>query len=160
MKRCILESPFHSGTNPVIPAVVERNIRYVRECMRALLLKGFAPFVSHALYTLPGVLDDNKAEERKIGMEAGFVWTRALGVEYVFVFTDLGISPGMLAGIDNAKSWGRQIEHRQLGGKWARCARVEEELRPICSAPRGTETAHGTHHDYWCPMWRPQANGG
>jgi hypothetical protein len=113
--RVIIESPFAGST----PDITARNVRYVRACMRDCLLRGEAPYASHALYTLPGVLDDTKPEERKLGMEAGREWMRVLDPELrVVVYTDLGISPGMQWGIDNAKSWGRKTEMRQLGPGW------------------------------------------
>jgi hypothetical protein len=48
-----------------------RNIRIVRQAMRDELLCGRAPWASHALYPLHGILDEDTAEERKLGIEAG-----------------------------------------------------------------------------------------
>ncbi len=116
MKRVILESPYAGRT----PALLARNTRYVRAAMRTCLLREQAPFASHAFYTLPGVLDDGDPVERKLGMEAGWAWMRVLDPNIsVVVCTDLGISDGMRAGIDNAKSWGRQVEMLSLGAAWA-----------------------------------------
>jgi hypothetical protein len=125
LRRVIIESPFAGET----PADVARNVRYVRACLRDCLLKGEAPFASHALYTLPGVLRDDVPEERKLGMEAGWAWARVLDLGTpirVVVYTDLGISPGMQSGIDGAKSWGRDIEMRQLGGAWLKAETARE----------------------------------
>jgi hypothetical protein len=44
-----VESPFAGD--------LERNARYLRAILRHLLLDGYAPFASHGLYTLPGVLE-------------------------------------------------------------------------------------------------------
>lgn len=41
MRRVIIESPYHGN--------VERNLRYLRACLRDSLLRGEAPFASHGL---------------------------------------------------------------------------------------------------------------
>jgi hypothetical protein len=144
MKLIIIESPFSSGTKPSIPAVVLRNTKYVRACMRDAFLKGEAPFASHAFYTLPGVLDDNIPEERVMGMEAGWAWMRVLEVNHVAVYTDLGISFGMSEGIRRAREVGRQVEERALGGVWASCVDAS-----LCLSP-----TPGPNHVAECPFWR------
>lgn len=87
MKLVIIESPYAGE--------VERNLAYVRACMRDALARGEAPFASHALYTQPGVLDDLNPIERKLGIEAGFAWGEHAHL-HVF-YTDLGWSRGMRA---------------------------------------------------------------
>lgn len=104
MRRVILESPYAGD--------VETNLAYVRACMRDCLMRGDAPFPSHALYTQPGVLDDRDPLERQMGMEAGFEWGPVS--EATVVYTDLGISDGMRLGIERAKECGRLIEFRSL----------------------------------------------
>ena len=99
----IIESPYAGD--------VKRNELYARRCMKDSLLRGEAPFISHLLYTQ--VLDDTKPEERKMGMEAGFAFYRA--ADYSVVYQDYGISGGMKAGIEVAKSMGRKIEYREIG---------------------------------------------
>lgn len=84
--------------------------------MKDCFEKNEAPFVSHLLYTQEGVLDDNVAEERGIGMEAGFLWGDKS--EKTVVYTDLGISSGMRDGILRAVKVGRKIEYRSLP-EWA-----------------------------------------
>lgn len=108
MRRVIIESPFAGD--------VKRNLKYLRAAMRDCLLKGEAPFASHALYTQPGVLDDDTPADRKLGMEAGWAWRPA--AEATVVYTDLGISPGMEAGIHDAELHNRPIERRSLGKNW------------------------------------------
>lgn len=108
MRRVILESPYAGD--------VERNLRYLRACMRDCLLRGEAPFASHALYTQPGVLDDNDPAERELGIQAGFAW-RAVAIATV-VYDDLGMTRGMIAGVAHAISIGHPVERRQLPG-WA-----------------------------------------
>lgn len=83
--RVIIESPYAGD--------VERNLRYLRACMRDSLLRGEAPFASHGLYTQLGVLDDLNPEERKLGINAGFAWRSS--AELVVFYLDLGWSPGM-----------------------------------------------------------------
>jgi hypothetical protein len=101
----IVESPYAGDT--------EANLRYVRACMRDCLLRGEAPFASHALYTQPGVLRDEVEEERRHGIEAGFAWREA--AFKTVVYTDYGISAGMQLGIEHAKRIGHLIEYRQIG---------------------------------------------
>ena len=105
----ILESPF-AGT----PAETAENITYARACMLDCLLKGEAPYASHLLYTQEGVLDDTVPEQRKLGIEAGLAWGQR--AEATVVYTDRGISTGMLQGIARARQQGRPIETRSLNG--------------------------------------------
>lgn len=104
MIRVYLESPYAGD--------VERNLRYARACMKDCFDRGEAPFVSHALYTQPGVLDDNNPEERMKGIDAGFDWAKV--AEKSVFYTDLGISRGMQLGIEAANRDGRPIEFRKL----------------------------------------------
>lgn len=133
MKRVIIESPF-KGMDTREEA---RNIRYVRMCLRDSLLRGEAPFASHALYTLQGVLRDDMPEERRLGMEAGWAWIDT--ADLTAPYTDLGISGGMTAGIVRAETRGRPVELRQLGEAWVQAeiqferafalARAEERFK-------------------------------
>lgn len=110
MKLVILETPYAGD--------VEENLRYARACMHDCLKRGEAPFASHLLYTQPGVLDDTRVLERKLGIEAGFAWAEAAfaadDASYRVVYVDKGISPGMQAGIDHGKSIGQTIVYRKL----------------------------------------------
>lgn len=108
--RVILESPF-AGTDMESR---QRNIIYGRAALRDALLRGEAPFASHMLYTLVGVLDDDDRLERRIGMTAGFSWMPA--VEYAVVYIDLGISSGMHEGIARARELGLDVLHRTING--------------------------------------------
>jgi hypothetical protein len=93
----MLESPF-AGADP----------RYVHACIRDCIARGEAPIASHVLYTQ--ALDDTVPEERAAGIAAGFAlrWLTARTV----VYTDLGISAGMHAGIEHARGIGHAIELR------------------------------------------------
>ncbi len=106
MKRIVvIESPLAGD--------VERNIRYLKAAIRDSLLRGEAPMASHGLYAQPGIFDDANAEERKMGMEAGWAFYEIPGVGCV-VYVDLGISPGMEAGMQRAREQRVYTELRSL----------------------------------------------
>lgn len=88
----LIESPYAGD--------VQRNLRYVRAAMRDSLLRGEAPFASHALYTQPGVLDDLIPEERKLGMDAAGPYRRR--ADFTVFYQDLGTSRGVEEGLDLA----------------------------------------------------------
>jgi hypothetical protein len=104
----LVESPYAGD--------VERNLAYGDAAMRDALLRGEYPFASHLLYTRKGILDDNKPEERRLGIEAGLAW--GAHAARSVVYTDLGISDGMRIGIDRARSQGREVVTRQLADGW------------------------------------------
>ena len=106
MRLVILESPLAGN--------VERNLRYARACMRDCLMRGEAPFASHALYAQEGVLDDTIPAERALGIDAGLLW--GMHADATVVYVDLGISPGMELGIERARQQGRPVEERRLRG--------------------------------------------
>ena len=107
--------------------------------MRDCLLRGEAPYASHALYTQPGVLDDGDPESRKLGMTAGFSWRQV--ADATIVYTDLGTTDGMRAGIERAEavaSWTpdpkdalkHRIEYRTLGPDWeAKAIEIERAFK-------------------------------
>jgi len=148
MRRVIIESPYSSGTVISIPAVVERNIRYLRACLRDCVLHGESPYASHALLAQEGVLRDEIPDERSLGIKAGFAWRP--GSFASLFYTDLGWSGGMRYAQQDAEALrlhqlDHTIEERQLGGEWAMCCFHEQ-----CCQPR---TPHRLHA-YVCPMWR------
>lgn len=104
----VVESPFAGQ--------VERNLRYLRACLRDCLLRGEAPFASHALYTQPGVLVDDDPADRQLGIAAGLDW--AAVADFTVVYGDLGISKGMRLGIEHATKLGRPVRYRSLE-EWA-----------------------------------------
>jgi hypothetical protein len=105
MKLVVLESPYAGD--------VETNIRYARACMADSLARGEAPIASHLLYTQPGILDDDKPDERAKGIEAGLLWGSL--AEASVIYTDLGWSRGMTAAKERAESEGRPVEERSIG---------------------------------------------
>lgn len=102
----VLESPYAGD--------VEANLAYARACVADSLARGEAPIASHLLYTQPGILDDADPTERAKGIAAGHAW---IGVAAkLVVYTDLGISRGMEAGIAAARGWAHEVpvEYRTL----------------------------------------------
>jgi hypothetical protein len=112
MRKVVIESPFATKD----PDEAVRNVRYVRAAVRDCLKRGEAPFASHALYTLPGILDDTSQEERQVGMRAGFAWGEI--ADAIVVYTDLGITSGMKGGMTRARNRGQAVEERSLGAAW------------------------------------------
>lgn len=106
MRRVIIESPYAGD--------VDANLAYLRAAMHDCLARGEAPFASHGLYTQAGVLDDGIACEREMGIAAGFAWRDV--ADLTVVYTDLGMSRGMRAGVDDAHRKGRPVEFRTLDG--------------------------------------------
>lgn len=102
----VIESPFGGE--------VCTNVAYARACLADSLGRGEAPFASHLLYTQPGVLDDNKPEERSKGIETGWAFYNAASL--VAVYIDRGITNGMKDGIARAKSLGVTVEERKIAG--------------------------------------------
>ena len=88
MKIVIIESPYAGD--------IEANTAYVRAAMRDSLMRGEAPYASHALYTQPGVLDDSIEAERDRGIWAGFAFRGHAGLTAFYV--DRGVSRGMVMG--------------------------------------------------------------
>jgi hypothetical protein len=112
MRRVILESPYASKNPDPVLARAERetNVAYARVCVADCLRRGEAPIASHLLF--PGILDDAKPEERKLGIAAGLAWVWV--AQAMVVYTDLGISPGMQVAIAFAEEAGIPIERRTL----------------------------------------------
>jgi hypothetical protein len=110
--RVVVESPFAGGFG---------NVKYGRECLRDSLNRGESPFASHLLYAQKGLLDDSVPTERKKGMAAAAAWLEVC--DFVCVYMDLGITPGMVAGIIHATRFGKPVRLR-----WIRGQRKEEVI--------------------------------
>lgn len=104
MRLVILESPYAGDIN--------ENIRYAKACVRDCLMRNESPLASHLLFTQDDILRDYVKSERKLGIDAGLAWSAVS--EATVVYTDLGISDGMLEGIRVAQDNGKPIEYRQL----------------------------------------------
>lgn len=102
MKLVVLESPYAGD--------IEANVAYARRALKDCLSRGEAPLASHLLY--PQVLDDTHKGERHKGIVAGLEWMRH--AEAVVVYTDLGLSPGMVDAIAHAKWLGIPVEYRKI----------------------------------------------
>lgn len=109
MKRVVIESPYAGKSANDIYL----NEVYGELCMRDCL-KNYneAPYASHLLYTRKLVLRDSDAEERKLGIAAGFFW-RDVATKTVF-YIDLGMTPGMKQGVDDCESRGKKFVIRHL----------------------------------------------
>ena len=114
----IIESPHAAGSEQVLSI----HIEYARACLRDSLLRGEAPFASHAMYAHDQILDDNAHDqilddnipaERTTGILAGWAWMAK--AELVAIYHDLGVSRGMLAGIKEADRLGIPKRFRTLG---------------------------------------------
>lgn len=105
MRKVIIESPFTGD--------VEEHIKYARRAMTDCLSRSEAPYASHLLFTQEGILDDDKADERKLGIDAGLEWGKC--ADATVVYMDYGMSKGMEYGIDRAKQDERPIEYRIIG---------------------------------------------
>ena len=103
-KLVYLESPYAGD--------VEKNIKYARLCMKDSLDRGEYPFASHLLYTQENILDDNDPVERTLGIVSGFAFAKLCSK--TVIYADLGISNGMMLGIEDAIKNKRTIEVRYL----------------------------------------------
>lgn len=108
MRLVILESPFKGN--------VARNLRYARAAVRDCALRGESALASHTIWTQEGVLDDDKQEERDLGIECGLSWARVADAAVFYI--DLGWSGGMNAALARHGAEGRSVEIRTLGGEW------------------------------------------
>ena len=108
MKRVILESPYAGDK-----IGMKINEIYGEFCMHDMLVNhNESPYASHLLYTRKYVLRDWVPEDRKLGIEAGFEW-RGVADRTVF-YCDLGMTPGMEKGINDAKEKGGRYMVRWL----------------------------------------------
>lgn len=103
MRLVILESPFAGD--------VDGNIAYAKAAIHDCLERGEAPIASHLLFTQPGVLRDGDADERRLGLAAGWAWYGAPGVAAVY-YLDRGMSSGMAAALPIAKANHVPVEFR------------------------------------------------
>ena len=104
MRLVVIESPYAGD--------VDTNLLYMSACMADSLSRGEAPFASHGLYTW--ALDDRVPEERDLGITAGYAW--GVMADFIAVYTDLGISPGMERAILHYGRHNMRIKRRTVEG--------------------------------------------
>lgn len=116
MQLILVESPFAFKHEDEVQRRIGllRNVTYARCALNDCFTRGEAPYASHLLFTQPFVLDDDVEHERQLGIDAGLHW--GLKAEATALYTDLGMSNGMLYGVKNAAAVGRPVEHRTLDG--------------------------------------------
>jgi len=107
--RVVLESPLSNRNGHT----VEENTAYLNLCLKDSIARGEAPYASHRFF--PGLLNDDSAEERKLGMEMGFNWGSVAAEAVVYV--DHGITGGMLEGIRLWVTQGKTVTYRALEEK-------------------------------------------
>lgn len=107
MKRVVVESPYAGN--------IKLNEMYGEFAMHDCLVNhNESPYASHLLYTRKHVLRDHIPEDRKLGIEAGFFW-RDVSEKTIF-YIDLGMTPGMVQGIDDCELKQKPYQTRQLPG--------------------------------------------
>jgi len=102
----IIESPYAAANGNTI----SQHVAYAQACLKDVLDRGDSPMASHLLMTQ--AYDDADEDERQLGMEAGWAWMQAAGL--VAVYTDLGLTGGMMKGIERASELGTRVEFREL----------------------------------------------
>lgn len=105
MQLVVIESPYAGD--------VKRNVTYARRAMADCLARGEAPIASHLLYTQPGVLDDNKPDERALGIKAGLHWAGCANKAVYYM--DYGLSSGMEKALEFYTGYGMDVEFRRIG---------------------------------------------
>ncbi len=109
MKRVVIESPYAGK----IEEDIYLNEAYGELAMHDCLVNYHeSPYASHLLYTRTFVLRDEVPEDRKLGIEAGFCW-RDVAEGTVF-YKDLGMTKGMIQGLEDCKQKGKPYEVRSL----------------------------------------------
>jgi hypothetical protein len=121
IKLVILESPYAGEVNA--------NLAYARRCLKDCALRNESAQASHLLLTQ--VLDDNKPDERALGIALGLAWRKA--ADYSVFYTDRGWSRGMLAALESALDEKRPISLRALDGE-VQLPCVGDLPRPVYAA--------------------------
>ena len=104
MRRVILESPWAGN--------VRKHRNYARKCIADCLKRGEAPIASHLLFTQPGILRDERADERKLGIDAGLAWSEV--ADAAVFYADYGFSFGMQCALKAHSERQTPIEVRYL----------------------------------------------
>ena len=127
MKRVIVESPYAAKSAKEIML----NEAYGELCMRDCLKNhNEAPYASHLLYTRKYVLRDKVAEERKLGIQAGFFWRDV--AELTVFYIDLGMTSGMKEGIDDCEKKNKSYSVRHLSPElWDEYKKIEDMVNGV-----------------------------
>ena len=104
-------------------------------------MRGEAPVASHLLFTQPGILRDDVADERAMGISAGHAWIET--ADLIAVYVDRGISSGMDAGIAAAVAARVPVEYRAFFSRMAEAV--------VCSRP-GTGSGAPEERRYVEPL--------
>lgn len=99
----IIESPYAGNIEEIL-----KNETYARIAVLDCLNQNNIPFASHILYTQKGILEDTNSAQRRLGIEAGLLFGELCSK--TVLYSDLGMTPGMIEGIEKAKVTGRNIE--------------------------------------------------
>lgn len=85
---------------------VEANVAYAMKAAQWAIKQGVAPLVPHLMY--PALLDDNKPEERELGLSLNMRLLRAC--DAIWLFACKGITPGMQRELDYAMAHGIPVK--------------------------------------------------
>ncbi len=89
----VIESPFRDAD------LKEHmlNLKYAQHCVKDSINRDELPFASHLLYTQQNILNDDVGVERSLGIFLNIEMLQR--ADFVAVYTDRGISDGMLEAI-------------------------------------------------------------
>lgn len=90
----------------------ETNATYLKRAIADSISRGECPYASHAFFTQ--FLDDDSMASRQLGMALG--WTVMTRANLVAIYEDLGVSTGMVAGIEIAKRLHLPVDRRKIPG--------------------------------------------
>lgn len=103
----IIESPYGGD--------IRKNTLYAQCAMRDAILRGEAPYASHLLYPQPNILQEERLDERQLGITCGYAfWPGAACIAF---YIDLGISPGMHKALERVNRLKVNFELRNLKGQ-------------------------------------------
>jgi hypothetical protein len=100
-----IESPYAAQSEDLMLT----HILYARMACSWAIKQGYSPYASHLLYTQPGILNDDKPEERALGFELATAMVKKCADVSLF-FMDLGESSGMKYGRELALKEGIPTE--------------------------------------------------
>ena len=128
MNCVILESPYAATPS----ASIDDHVAFAKRCIHDCLKRGEAPIASHLLFTQPGILRDDSAAERKLGIEAGLAWIPK--ADYQVFYTDYGWSSGMLGALHTTLKLGRFFYIRGLDKRARIPATLNEDIEALLTS--------------------------